>query len=176
MQRVNFQNHIKFSNIMDMLNSPFFFFFFFFLNFPCKLAAILSWPQYAEIILWESLTSNSRQEQNLPESAPLHVSNTVHLRGLQIKMKCMNTPNIKASHSRLQLNVHSSHFHSSVTAIYSRWFVGMHKEVMSEPGILVSEWVIKFNGLFQTVDIRDHVIHISRVTIAYTLESSSSLT
>ena len=39
-----------------------------------------------------------------------------------------------------------------------------------------SEWVIKFNGLSRTVDSKVHIVHISRVIIAYTLESLSSLT
>ena len=38
------------------------------------------------------------------------------------------------------------------------------------------EWVIKFNGLSRTADIEVHVVHISRVIIAYTLEPLSSLT
>ena len=32
----------------------------------------------------------------------------------------------------------------------------------------VSEWVIKFNDLFQTADIAGHVVHISRAIITYT--------
>ena len=40
----------------------------------------------------------------------------------------------------------------------------------------VSEWVIKFNSLFWTMDIRVHVVHTSHEIITYTLESLSSLT
>ena len=43
-----------------------------------------------------------------------------------------------------------------------------------QPG--VSEWVIKFNGLSWTADSEVHVVHISCVIIAYTLEWLSSLT
>ena len=35
----------------------------------------------------------------------------------------------------------------------------------------VSEWVIKFNSLFGTLDIGVHVVHTSHVIITYTLES-----
>ena len=37
----------------------------------------------------------------------------------------------------------------------------------------MSEWVIKFNSLFGTVDIRVPVAHTSHVFIAYTLELTS---
>ena len=40
----------------------------------------------------------------------------------------------------------------------------------------VSEWVIKFNGIWGAADIAVYVVHKSRVIIAYTLESLSSLT
>ena len=40
----------------------------------------------------------------------------------------------------------------------------------------MSEWVIKFTGLPQTEDNEVHVVHISCVIIACTLESLSSLT
>ena len=38
----------------------------------------------------------------------------------------------------------------------------------------VSEWVIKFNGLSRTADSEVHIVHISRVIIAWTLKSLSS--
>ena len=38
-----------------------------------------------------------------------------------------------------------------------------------------SKWVIKFNGLCQIVDSKDHVIHIGCVIVTYTVESLSSL-
>ena len=40
----------------------------------------------------------------------------------------------------------------------------------------MSEWVIKFNGVFGTADIGVHVVYTSHVIITYTLESLSSLT
>ena len=39
----------------------------------------------------------------------------------------------------------------------------------------VSEWVIKFNSLFRTVDSEIYVIHISHVIVTYTSELLSSL-
>ena len=39
-----------------------------------------------------------------------------------------------------------------------------------------SEWVIKFKAFLGTTDSEVHIVHISRVIIAYTLESLSSLT
>ena len=38
------------------------------------------------------------------------------------------------------------------------------------------EWVIKFNALCGTTDSDVHIVHISRVIVAYTLESLSSFT
>ena len=40
----------------------------------------------------------------------------------------------------------------------------------------VSEWVIKFNGLFWTTDITVYIVHTSRVIISFTLKPLSSLT
>ena len=40
----------------------------------------------------------------------------------------------------------------------------------------VSEWVIKFNGLSRTADSEVHIVHISRVIMAFTLKSLSSPT
>ena len=40
----------------------------------------------------------------------------------------------------------------------------------------MSEWVIKFNGLFGTADITVYVVHTNRVIIAYALESLLYLT
>ena len=40
----------------------------------------------------------------------------------------------------------------------------------------VSEWMIKFNGLSRTADSEVHVVHVSHVIIACTLESLYSLT
>ena len=40
----------------------------------------------------------------------------------------------------------------------------------------VSEWVIKFNGVWRTADSEVHIIHISHVIITYILESLSSIT
>ena len=46
--------------------------------------------------------------------------------------------------------------------------------IINYPCNWLSEWVIKFNELFE--DIGQLVVHTSRVIMAYTLESSSSLT
>ena len=52
------------------------------------------------------------------------------------------------------------------------WWV--HQVWLSE--VKLSEWVIKFNGHFETADIWVHIVHTSHVIMTYTLESLSSLT
>ena len=51
-----------------------------------------------------------------------------------------------------------------------------HLAILPLPRWIVSEWVIKFNGLLGTSDIGVHVVYTSCVIITYILESLSSLT
>ena len=48
-------------------------------------------------------------------------------------------------------------------------------EYISLTLVRVSDWDIEFNGLLGTADISVRIVHASRVIIAYTLESLSSL-
>ena len=74
-----------------------------------------------------------------------------------------------------------------ITPLHKRWsyyhslglshwhdFVASNRAWSRNP--ISSEWVIKFNGLSQTVDIEAHVIHTSSVIISYTMESLCPLT
>ena len=54
------------------------------------------------------------------------------------------------------------------TALDERWFVGMKLGT-------VSEW-LNLAAFLGTTDSEVHIVHISRVIVAYTLESLSSLT
>ena len=62
----------------------------------------------------------------------------------------------------------------SVTCILStttewciRYIVALQCSYAQNPILTVSEWVIKFNGLFWTADIGLHVVHTSRVITTY---------
>ena len=76
-----------------------------------------------------------------------------------------------------------TNFSENLIEIYTFSFRKMHLKIQMyclgngghfvSASMWVSEWVIKFNGLSRTADSEVHIVHISRVIIACTLNSLS---